>query len=45
MPRAKKKERSMDLYEHIASLNTVCLLYTSNIHNLDVYPHCHGGPD
>ena len=23
MPRAKKKERSMDLYEHIASLNTV----------------------
>ena len=23
MPRAKKKERSMDLYEHIASLTTV----------------------
>ena len=23
MPRAKKKERSMDLYEHIAALNSV----------------------
>ena len=23
MPRAKKKERSLDLYEHIAALNSV----------------------